>query len=227
MPPPNLGDHKSDDDDDNDDDDGSSDGSSSSDASTHSSDSNQGGRTDDEGEVDPIPMGFLDGKIAFEIPFCDKLRSFGLSELQANLIVQNNATSSNAFARLFSQSALDSLFKKNQLNNLRILVVQCVKIFHRWLNDQHGDGESLTSIALEGFTDQVMATLMDVDSHVSMKRECNSMSSKGTGLTLPTFNGNQSQFKVWSKKWRAYLGTMKNADGIPLLYVIVNAQKEK
>jgi hypothetical protein len=44
---------------------------------------------------------------------------------------------------------------------------------------------------------------------------------------LPTFSGNQSQYKVWRQKWRAYLGTMKNTDGIPLLYVIVNARKER
>jgi hypothetical protein len=44
---------------------------------------------------------------------------------------------------------------------------------------------------------------------------------------LPTFSGNQAQYKVWSTKWRAYLGNMKNADGIPLLYVIVHYKKEK
>jgi hypothetical protein len=70
MPPHNLGDPESDDDDD---DDGSSDGSSSSDASTHSSNSNQESGTDDEGEADPIPKGLLDGTIAFEISFGDKL----------------------------------------------------------------------------------------------------------------------------------------------------------
>jgi hypothetical protein len=90
MLPANLGDPESDDDDDND---GSSDGSSSSDASTHSSDSNQGSGTDDEDEANPIPMGLLDGTIAFEIPFRDKLRSFGLSEPEASFIVQNGATS--------------------------------------------------------------------------------------------------------------------------------------
>jgi hypothetical protein len=163
----------------------------------------KGAAWDDEGEVDPIPLGSLDGKIAFEIPFRDKLQCFGLSdcELQANLIVQNGTTNPNVFARLFSQSALDSLFEKDQLNDLRILVVQRVKMLHRWLNDRHGAGESLTGIALEGFTNQVMATLVDVDSHGSAKCERDSTSSKGTGLTLPTFNGNQSQYKVWSQKW--------------------------
>jgi hypothetical protein len=224
MPPADLGDPESDDDDD---DDGSSDGSSSSDASTHSSDSDQESGTDDEDEANPIPMGLLDGTIAFEIPFRDKLRSFGLSEPEANFIVQNGATSPIVFARLFSQSALDSLFEKHQLSDLRILVVQRVKMFHRWLNDWHGAGKSLTGIALEGFTDQVMATLVDADSRGSAKRERDSMSSKGTGLSLPTFSGNQSQYKVWRQKWQAYLGTMKNADRIPLLYIIVNARKER
>jgi hypothetical protein len=44
---------------------------------------------DDEDEVDLIPMGLLDGTIAFEIPFRDKLRIIGLSEPEANFIVQN------------------------------------------------------------------------------------------------------------------------------------------
>jgi hypothetical protein len=101
-------------------------------------------------------------------------------------------------------------------------------MFHCWLNDRHGTGESLTGIAMDGFTNQVMVTLMDIDSHGSMKCECDrSTSSKSNGLTLPTFNGNQSQYMAWSQKWRAYLGTMKNANRIPLLYVITNAWKEK
>jgi hypothetical protein len=99
MPPANLGDSELDDDDD---DDGSSDGSSSSNASTHSSNSGQDSSTDDEDETEPIPMGLLDGTIAFEIPFRDKLRSFGLSEHEANFIVHNGATSPAVFAWLFS-----------------------------------------------------------------------------------------------------------------------------
>jgi hypothetical protein len=99
-------------------------------------------------------------------------------------------------------------------------------MFHHWLNDRHGAGESLTGIALEAFTDQVMAKLVDADSHVSTKHERDSTSRKVTGLMLPMFSGNQSQYKVLHQKLRAYLGTMKNADGIPLLYIIVNARKE-
>jgi hypothetical protein len=154
-----------------------------------------------------------------------------LSEFQqANrILVLNGAMNPNAFARLFTKSALDDLFEKENLSDLRILVVERVKMFHHWLNERQGDGESLTGIlALDGFTDQVMATLVDADSRGSAKRERDGASSKGTGLMLPTFNGiQQSQYKVWNQKWRAYLGTMKNADGIPLLYVIVHAQKEK
>jgi hypothetical protein len=224
MPPLNLGDPESDDDDDNN---VSSDGSSSSNASTHSSNSNKGSGTDDEGEVDPIPMGLLDGKIALKslsVTSCKVLdylssKPISLRKTALQVIMYSQG--------LFSQSTLDSLFKKDQLNDLRILVVQHVMMFHPWLNDLHGAGKSLTSIALEGFTNQVMATLVDVDSYGSTKCECNSTSSKGTGLMLPTFNGNQSQYKVWSQKWPAYLSNMKNANGIPFLYVIVNAQKEK
>ena len=118
------------------------------------------------------------------------------------------------------------LFQKEHLNDLRILVVERVKMFHRWLNDRHGAGVSLIGIALDGFTDQAMATLVEADSRGSVKRERDGASGKGAGLSLPTFNGVMSQYKVWNQKWRAYLGTMKNADGIPLLYVIVDALKE-
>jgi hypothetical protein len=97
MPLPNLGDPESDDDND---DDGSSNHSSSPNASTHSSNSDQGSGMDDEGEPDLIPMRLKDSEITFEIPFHDKLQSFGLSEPQANLIVQNSATSPNLFLRL-------------------------------------------------------------------------------------------------------------------------------
>jgi hypothetical protein len=101
-------------------------------------------------------------------------------------------------------------------------------MFHRWLNDRHAASESLTSIALEGFTNQVMPTLVDADSCRSAKRERDSTPGKGTRLMLPTFSGNQSQYtKVWCQKWQAYLGTMKNANKIPFLYVIVNARKER
>jgi hypothetical protein len=225
MPPPNLGDPGADDSGNG----GGTDSSSStSDSTLDSGDSSEESNTDDEvGDDNPTLMGLLEGDVAFEIPFRDKLRSFGLSEFQANLIVLNGATSPNVFARLFTRSALDALFEKEHLDDLRILVVERVKMFHRWLNERHVAGESLIHISLAGFTDQVMATLVEADSRGSATRVRDEGSSKGTGLTLPTFNGTQSQYKVWSQKWRAYLGTMKNADGIPLLYVIVHAKKEK
>jgi hypothetical protein len=127
-----------------------------------------------------------------------------MSELQANFIVLNGATNPNAFARLFTESALDALFEKEHLNDLRVLVVERVRMFHRWLNERHGAGESLTGISLDGFTDQVMATLVEADSRGIEKRVRDGATSKGTGLSLPTFNGSQSQYKVWNQKWRAY-----------------------
>ena len=203
MPPRILEDQDGGDDDD----DNNSSESSLSDSSSNSSDSDQEEHTDEAEETGQVPLGTLDGDVVFEIPFRDKLRSFGLSELQANRVVLNGATNPNAFARLFSKSA-------EHLNDLRILVVERVKMFHRWLNDRHGAGESLIGISLDGFTDQAMASLVEADSRGSVKRERDGASGKGTKLSLPTFNGVQSQYKVWNQKWRAYLGTMKNADGI-------------
>lgn len=83
MPQPDLGDPEPDDD-------GDGDGSESS-SSVPSSDSdiNEGEESTEQGEAVPIPMGVLENKVAFQIPFRDKLQSFGLSEFQANLIVLN------------------------------------------------------------------------------------------------------------------------------------------
>jgi hypothetical protein len=41
------------------------------------------------------------------------------------------------------------------------------------------------------------------------------------------FSSSQSQYKVWNSKWRAYLGNLKNANGIPHLYVVVHKRKDK
>jgi hypothetical protein len=79
-------------------------------------------------------------------------------------------------------------------------VVERVKMFHRWLNERHGACESLTGIPLDGFTDQVMATLVEADSRGSVKRGRDGATSKGTGMLLPTFNGSQSQYKVWNRR---------------------------
>jgi hypothetical protein len=169
IPPPNLG-NGGDSSDDDGDDDGSSNGSSDDDGSRESStdrgsnegsssgtssngsdrDRAEGGTALVDGEVNSVPLGVLEGNVAFEIPFRDKLLSFGLTELQANYVVLNGATSPNAFARLFTTSALDALFKKEKLNSLMILVVERVKMFHRWLNDQYGAGWRATDRHVPG-----------------------------------------------------------------------------
>jgi fructosamine-3-kinase len=100
-------------------------------------------------------------------------------------------------------------------------------MFYHWLNDRHGARDLLTGIALDKFTDNVMVTLVDADSCESAKHTHESSSSKGSGLSLPTSNGNQSQYKVWNQKWSAYLGTMYTADSVPLLHVIVRIKHEK
>jgi hypothetical protein len=112
------------------------------------------------------------------------------------------------FSRLFRKSALTALFEKEHLDNLRVLVVERVKMFHYWLNEQHGVGKSLTGLDLDKFTDNVMANLVEAHSRKGGMRAHESSSSKASGLTLPMFNGNQSQYKVWNQKWRAYLGTI-------------------
>jgi hypothetical protein len=101
-------------------------------------------------------------------------------------------------------------------------------MFHRWLNERHKAGMSLTRIDLSKFDDNVMASLVEAASRGSTARERSSSSGKdSSGISLPTFSGSQSQYKVWNSKWRAYLGNLKNANGIPLLYVVVHKRKER
>jgi hypothetical protein len=78
---------------------------------------------------------------------------------------------------------------------------------------------SLTCIALDKFD--------KADPCKSVGHEQSGISNKDAGIMWLTFSGRQSQYKVWNSKWHAYLGNMKNADGIPLLYVIVHLKKEK
>jgi hypothetical protein len=76
--------------------------------------------------------------------------------------------------------------KKVQLTDLKSLVVERVNMCHRWL-------KSRTAISLDGFTDKVMESLVDADSRGSVRREREGGGSKGTGLSLPMFNGVLSQ----------------------------------
>jgi hypothetical protein len=205
MPPPNLGDNDPDEDPEDSDDKSSS--SSDSDMSTlflH--------LRDDEGDKEPAV-----NKDAAEQGETD----------DALVIVDNGATSPNVFARLFTQTALTELFTREPLDMLRILVMERVRMFHRWLNERHKLGVSLSRTALDQFDDEVMTTLVEADSCGSVEHERSGTGSKDAGVTLPTFSGAQGQYKVWNSKWRAYLGNMKNADGSLLLYVIIHLKKEK
>jgi hypothetical protein len=147
---------------------------------------------------------------------------------QALAIIKNRATNPNVFARLFTDSALTELSLREPLTTLKILVVERVQMFHRWLTERHKAGVSLTWIDLDKFDDNVMASLVEAASRGSTAHECSSSSGKdSSGISLPTFSGSQSQCKVWNSKWRAYLGNLKNANGIPFLYVVVHKRKEK
>jgi hypothetical protein len=175
----------------------------------------------------PIETAETDEGTTFEIPFIKKLISFGMTIPQALAIVKNRATNPNVFARLFTDLALMELFLWEPLITLKILVVERVQMFHHWLNERH-KAMSLTCIDLDRFDDNVMASLVEAASRGSTARERSSSSGKDSSrILLPTFSGSQSQYKVWNSKWRAYLGNLKNADGIPLLYVVVHKRKER
>ncbi|MCK7580948.1 MAG: hypothetical protein MZV65_38610 [Chromatiales bacterium] len=229
MPPPNLGNDDSDDEDPDDDgdDDSSTSTEDSSDQSEVDSTGDEEAEQNEDGD-DPIETAQTEEGTTFEIPFIEKLISFGMTIPQALAIVENGATNPNVFARLFTDSALTELFLREPLTTLKILVVERVRMFHRWLNERHKAGVSLTRIDLDKFDDNVMASLVEAASRGSTARERSSSSGKdSSGISLPTFSGSQSQYKVWNSKWRAYLGNLKNADGIPLLYVVVHKRKER
>jgi hypothetical protein len=177
---------------------------------------------------DPIETTGTEEGTTFEIPFIKKLISFGMTIPQALAIVKNGASNPNVFARLFTDLALTELFLREPLTTLKTLVVERVQIFHCWLNERHKAGVSLTCIDLDRFDDNVMASLVEAASRGSTARERSSSIGKdSSGILLPSFLGSQSQYKVWNSKWRAYLGNLKNADGIPLLYVVVHKRKER
>jgi hypothetical protein len=145
---------------------------------------------------------------------------------QALAIIKNGATNPNVFVRLFTDSVLMELFLLEPLTTLKILVVKRVQMFHHWLNKCHKAGMPLTWIDLDKFDDNVMASLVEVASHGNTARASSSSRTplafccQRSPLTKPIH-------KVWNSKWRAYLGKLKNADGIPLLYVVVHKRKEK
>jgi hypothetical protein len=208
MPPANLGDDDLDGDDpDDDDNDESSTNTedSSGQPDANSMEDEEAEQRDDGG--DPIETAETNEGTIFEVPFIDKLISFGMTGPQALAIIENGATNPNVFARLFTDSALTELFLRELFTTLKILMVKRVQMFHCWLNECHKAGVSLTRIDLDKFDDNVMASLMEAASHRSTVRERSSSSGKdSSGILLPMFSSSQSQYKVWNSKWRAYLG---------------------
>jgi hypothetical protein len=160
--------------------------------------------------------------------FKAKLMSFGMTGELAQIIVDNGASNVYSFARFFNKSALSELFTQEYgLDKIPMLVKQRIKIFHRWLQKCHNEGEDLLHINLEKFNDKVLESLIDEEGDgASTVRGRGSMSIKDSGLSLPTFNGNQPSYKIWNSKWRAFLSNMKNEEGHPLIYVIVDSKKE-
>jgi len=150
-----------------------------------------------------------------------------LSEENTRIIIGNGATTPFTFARFFDKGALKDLFGDDYgLAKTPLLVKQKVKVFHHWLQEQHKEGENLTDIDLVKFNDETMATLLDEEPEGGTVCGCGS-SIKDLGMQLPMFNGNQPAYAVWLAKWRAFLSNMKNEEGLPLLYVIVDPAKEK
>jgi hypothetical protein len=194
MPPPNLGNNDPDGEDPDDDDDDASLTSTedSSDQSEADSMEDEEAEQTDDGNG-PIKTAETEEGTTFEIPFINKLISFGMTIPQALAIIKNGATNPNVFARLFTDSALTELFLREPLTSLKILVIKRVQIFHCWLNKRHKAGVSLTWIDLDKFDDNVMVSLVEAASRGSSAREQSSSSGKdSSGILLPTFSGSQN-----------------------------------
>jgi hypothetical protein len=127
MPPPNLGNKNDPDDDPDDDDDDES--STSTEHSSYQSEADsmedKEAEQNDDGD-DPIENAETEEGTTFEIPFINKLISFGMTIPQALAIIKNGATNPNLFARLFTDSALTELFLWEPLTTLKILMVERV-----------------------------------------------------------------------------------------------------
>jgi hypothetical protein len=136
-----------------------------------------------------------DGTV-FDENLHQKFMSFGLTEAQADLLIRHGATTSSAFARLFETSALDDLFDRDGLDDLTVLTEQQIRVFHKWLRQCQDRGVRLDRISLSRFNDSVMASLLDTKEAETSLRGW-SGSRKDSGLSLPTFNGQQKMFKVF------------------------------
>jgi hypothetical protein len=94
------------------------------------------GRTDtDEDrsneEAKPVHLGESQKGITFfEVPFFNMLENFGFTKEPVMVIIDNGAMFSIVFARLFTKMALKESLQRALLNELRILLVERVHIFH-------------------------------------------------------------------------------------------------
>jgi len=186
-----------------------------------------GGNADAANHPLPPQNGQLPNGITYSVSFLEKLKSFGLADDKACIIVENGVTTPFTFARFFDKAALKDLFGDDYgLAKTPLLVKQKVKVFHRWLQNMHKEGEDLNGIDLERFDNQAMATLLEEDPEGGVV--CGQSNSiKDSGMQLPVFNGNQPAYAIWHAKWRNFLSNMKNEEGLPLLYIIVNPAEEK
>ena len=94
--------------------------------------------------------------------FQEKLIPFGLTPTQADIIVIDGAVSAKSFARFFDKYALEKLFHYEGLTGLRVLVIQRIRVLHRWLlRQQRKAGRNLGLVNLTKFDDDALASLLD------------------------------------------------------------------
>ena len=147
-----------------------------------------------------------------EPQFREKLITFGLTPTQADIVIENGAVSAKSFARLFDKDALEKLFQYEGLTGLRVLVIQRIRVLHRWLRQQQEAGRNLGLVNLTKFDDDALASLLDQEEREGTTKG-RSVGGAKDGLTLPTFNGNQISYKTFNIKWRAYLSNSRKEEG--------------
>jgi len=94
---------------------------------------NSNGNSNANAATHPLPPqnGQLPNGIIYSVSFLEKLKSFGLANDKAHIIVENGAMMPFTFAHFFDKAAHKDLFgDKYGLAKTPLLVKQKVKVFH-------------------------------------------------------------------------------------------------
>jgi len=141
---------------------------------------------------------YLPNGMQYSIPFYDKPILLGLTSTNVKQLFQEDSLTPNDFATFLNQAALNRMLSSNYygLNKFSVVKQQKFRAFHWWLSRPFGC-QHIGFIWCKA----LVATLANEGSSVLM-HECDGYDkgAKDLGMTLPTFKGDQSGWKLWNNK---------------------------